>query len=367
VVHWVKQHRPGTSKEEIVDVLQSLKEKDFYRMSRADDRTHYYCPIFTPYPGGYQMDLLQQSNTQEGQEYPKYWYLFVNINTRYGYAYPIDDKKAGTIIGVLEKWVKEVNGKVVSLVADEESAWNSNAAENWLKDHGIKLKMIDNQRHSALGIIDRFIRTLRDMNVRTEKSKYSSEARKYRDFTPKRMYKLLHIYNTSLHKGIGMTPEEMDKDMKKQKEYIIKKLYETERRKKISDFQLKVDSWVRYMIPREMGKRRYQVSPDVYKIDGKEGNGYRLVAADGTMRTFSRWRLFPVEDISGYKIGKSFNNNTGRILRVLSGPDKYHKYKVEWKTAEGKVITDELKKNILTQTNGRQLLEEYHREKRSSK
>jgi hypothetical protein len=231
--------------------------------------------------------------------------MFININTRYGYAYPIDDKGSATIISVLDKFLKEADRKVVSLVADEESAWNSDAAEIWLKNHGVKLKMIDNERHSALGIIDRFIRTLRDMNVRTEKSKESSEAKKYRDFTEKRMNKLMGIYNKSLQKGIGMTPEEMSADKNKEKEYIIRKLYDTERRKKISDFVLEPGSWVRYMIPRTMGKRRYQVSPDIYKIDGKEGNGYRLVARDGTMKTFSRWRLFPVDDTSGYKIGKS--------------------------------------------------------------
>jgi hypothetical protein len=253
--------------------------------------------------------------------------------------------------------------KVVSVCGDEESAWNSEAAEAWLRNHKIKLKMIDNERHSALGIIDRFIRTLRDMNVRTEKSGYGSEAKKYRDFSTKRMNKLIGIYNTSLHKGIGMTPEEMENDSGAEKEYIIQKLYDTERRKKISDFDLKPGTWVRYMIPRTMGKRRYQVTPDIYKIDGKEGQGYRLVARDGTMKTFSRWRLFPVKDTSGYKVGKSFKNNRGRIIRIISGPDKYHRYSVEWEGAEGTIVTDELERNILTQTTGRDLLEEYRKKR----
>jgi hypothetical protein len=76
VVHWVKKHRPGTSKDEIVDVLRGLKEKDFYRKhTGGDDRSHYYAPIFTPYPGGYQMDLLEQSHQEKDhwdhREYPR--------------------------------------------------------------------------------------------------------------------------------------------------------------------------------------------------------------------------------------------------------------------------------------------------------
>jgi hypothetical protein len=248
---------------------------------------------------------------------------------------------------------------VVSVCGDEESGWNSRAAEHFFESNKIRLKMIDNERHSALGIIDRFIRTLRDMNVRNEDSRSSSDAKKYRDFSVKRMNKLLRIYNSSLHKGIGMTPQEMENDPKAEKEYIIQKLYDTERRKKISDFDLKPGSWVRYMIPRTLGKRRYQVTPDIYKIDGKEGNTYRLVARDGTMKRFSRWRLFPVKDTSGYSVGKTLSTNEGRILKILTGPDRYHKYKVEWVGAEGKIITDELRKNILQQHNGAELLRAY--------
>jgi hypothetical protein len=88
---------------------------------------------------------------------------------------------------------------------------------------------------------------------------------------------------------------------------------------------------------------------------------------DGTMKTFSRWRLFPVDDTSGYKIGKSLNTGRGVILKLLSGPDRRHLYKVEWRTAEGTVVTDETKKNILTQHNGQRLIKEFEDRKAAEK
>ena len=63
----------------------------------------------------------------------------------------------------------------------------------------MSLRIITEQRHSALGIIDRFIRTLRDMNIPTVKSEHQSTHEKYRDFTVKRMNKLLEIYNNTTH------------------------------------------------------------------------------------------------------------------------------------------------------------------------
>ena len=74
----------------------------------------------------------------------------------------------------------------------------------------MSLRIITEQRHSALGIIDRFIRTLRDMNIPTVKSEHQSTHEKYRDFSVKRMNKLLEIYNNTVHSSTNHTPAEMD-------------------------------------------------------------------------------------------------------------------------------------------------------------
>jgi hypothetical protein len=42
-------------------------------------------------------------------------------------------------------------------------------------------------------------------------------------------------------------------------------------------------------------------------------------------------------------------------------------YKVEWRTAEGTVVTDETKKNILTQHNGARLIKEFEDRKAAEK
>jgi hypothetical protein len=91
-----------------------------------------------------------------------------------------------------------------------------------------------------------------------------------------------------------MTPAEMERDDKAQKKWIIKKLYQKEGREQIQDYTLPVGTLVRFMIPKTMmKKRRFKVSQEVVEVVKVSGASYTCQAADGSKKTFSRWRLFP--------------------------------------------------------------------------
>jgi hypothetical protein len=181
------------------------------------------------------------------------------------------------------------------------------------------------------------------MNKPTVKSSNTSEHPKYRDFTVKRMNKLLNIYNKTVHTTTKHTPEEMKADPELEVRYIIDKIYQVERRKKLKDFELKPGTWVRYILERIPGqKRRYKVSPEAYQISHKQGNAYVLIAADGSTKTVSRWRLFSVGDTlpSKMKAGRTFGVNTGTISRILEYNSRTKKYKVEFDMPDGSKYID---------------------------
>jgi hypothetical protein len=302
IIHWIRveKGRMDISKDRIKEVLDSMP-KDIYKVG-ADPSKHYYHPIFTPFVGGFQVDLLQGS--KKGRI--PFFFVAINVNTRYAYAFKMKNKSSEELLRALEKLESAVEkvgqGKLVYITGDEERAWNGGGINQWLVDHKIRVKLFPSERHSALGMIDRFIRTLRDMNAKGERGEQGG-----RDLSPEMMKKLIGIYNRSLHAETGMTPEEMEDNPKEQKAYIIKKVYEENRREKITDYDLDVGDWVRFMIPRSMmKKRRYQVTPDVVKIVGKNGRAYVLKAADGREKTMDRWRLFPVDDPSKFTRLKSF-------------------------------------------------------------
>jgi hypothetical protein len=227
----------------------------------------------------------------------------------------MNNKSSEALLRVLQKFKSAVEkvgqGKLVYITGDQERAWSGGGINQWLVDHKIRVKLFPSERHSALGMIDRFIRTLRDMNAKGENGEQGSsekENRKFRDVTPEMMEKLISIHNRALHTETGLTPQAMEASPNEQKAYIIKKVYEENRREKITDYDLKVGDWVRFMIPKSMmKKRRYQVTPDVVQIDGRNGRAYVLRAADDSRRTMDRWRLFPVDDPTKYQRLRSFD------------------------------------------------------------
>jgi hypothetical protein len=180
------------------------------------------------------------------------------------------------------------------------------------------------------------------MNTPTRYSKETSTHRKYRDFTEKRMAHLLKIYNTTKNEATNMTPTEMADDPEAETKFIIRKLYQIERRRKITDFNLPIGAWVRYIIPRDPRKKaRYKVSVERYQISGKAGNAYEMMAEDGSTLQVARWRLLPVDDENKdkWKIGTTLHKGGKGIVKEIVGVryGKAHKkeYHVIWRVPEG--------------------------------
>ena len=333
----------GASAEQIASENKN-RPKDKYPHAKKN----YYYPIFSNHLHGYMMDLLEQSNTRDKSKYPHYFLMFININTKKAYAIPCESKRKDEINRLIQDFIKEV--KVVSIVCDDEAAFSSDVVLKTLNDNNISLKVITEQRHTALAVIDRLIRTLRDMNTPTVKTQRQPDDPKYRDFTIKRMNKLLEIYNETVNDGTGFTPNYMEENEAVEVRYIIKRIYTRERRRKITDFELKEGTFVRYTIPNDKNaKKRYKVSKEAYKISHKDGNAYVLIAQDGTTRTLSRWRLFPLGEVlpPKHKWGNTFNRNSGVVDEILSYDANKQKYTVKFSMPDGSTYIDKIPASYL--------------------
>ena len=334
--------RGATDKE--IEQENKTRPKDQYPHSKKN----YYYPVFSSHQHGFQMDLLEQSSNRDKAKYPHYFLMFVNVNTKKAYAIPCESKRKDEINKLIKDFVKEV--KVSTIQCDDEAAFSSDVVLKTLNENSIGLKVITEQRHTALSIIDRLIRTLRDMNLPTVKSKRQSDDPKYRDFSIKRMNKLIDIYNNTVHNATGLTPNEMEANPRLEVRFIIKKIYERERRRKITDFELKEGVFVRYIIPNDKhAKKRYRVSAEAYKISHKEGNAYVLLAQDGSTRTLSRWRLFPVGETLPKKMkwSNTFNRNTGTVEEILSYDANKNKYTVRFSMPDGSTYIDKIPASYL--------------------
>ena len=283
---------------------------------------------------------------------PRFWHVFIGTNTHYAVALPLNDKKASSVKKTLTEFINEY--KPYKLTSDEESAFIEKGNVKLLTDHKVRIHIITEQNHSSLGIIDRFIRTLRDMNIPVDKSKRQSHDIKYKSITPKRMKKLLEIYNSTYHSRIECTPFEMFSDPNKEKEYIFKQIEKKERQEGIKNFRLQNGWFVRYLLPRSKGmtKKRFQYSWECYQISSHRGNMYTLMAQDGTVMNLPRYRLLlcnqdgtKPKNIKWAETIPSKNN--GEITKIVSYDQKTNKYIVQFTTTNGEEKYDEIPASYL--------------------
>ena len=362
IVPHVKRQHPNVTEQQI-KAVNKTRPKDSY----SHDPQRYYYPVFANHHHAFQMDLLEQShNSGPGQgpsherpdTFPAYFLILINVNTRYAHAIPTERKTKEAINEILTEFINA--HAITSIVCDDERAFTSKLVLDTLTSHNVSIRIITEQRHSALSIVDRFIRTLRDMNTPTVKSQHQSTHPKYRDFSIKRMNKLLNIYNHTVHGSTNHTPAEMEQDPNLETEYITEKLYQLERRRKQKDFELKPDTYVRYILPKDPHtKSRFKVSPEAYRISHRDGNAYVLIAQDGTIKTVPRWRIIPLGSTlpAKLKFSSSFGNNNGTVRasaqtrgvvqEILSYNPRTRKYTVQFSMPDGSTYEDTIPESFL--------------------
>ena len=289
------------------DVKKALKQRSHDSRIRKLHLKPYMRKIFERVPGCFFHDLLQQPRGAE----PKYFHIFIGANNRYAFAYPVNDKSAATAIETLNKFIKDNHNKPIrKLTSDGECAFNSNQFVNACQQNGIMLKIIPDGAHSSLGIADRFIRTLRDMNQPKGKSDSQQYSKDYIEFTNDKMHSLINAYNNSYHNSIGCSPKQMYNDENLEKEYIAKCIKQRSVQDAIIDFNIPAGTYVRYrMNDYDLAghKRRGQLSREKYKINKRLGSRYLLEAADGKIISKSRFELIKAADDD--PIGKTFEQN----------------------------------------------------------
>jgi hypothetical protein len=208
----VRRELPEVTDDEIKDVIAE-RVKDRKPAQKVVKK--YYNKIFSRVPNTWFHDLFD--NTKDGS--PRFFHLFIGVNTRYGVAIPIQNKSGNAVLKSLREFVDEF--KPVKLTSDQEAAFSDKNVLEFLKENNVRVQFVKDNNHSTLGIIDRFTRTLRDLNTPSEKSKSQSHAEKYRVFTTARMQKLLGIYNNTYHNGIKCTPKQMFENPELEEEYIF--------------------------------------------------------------------------------------------------------------------------------------------------
>ena len=319
--------------------------KRLHDMKPRDPKTYYY-RIFSSQPRSYMHDLLE--NPKSNKSDPPYFHIFLNINTRFAVAYPLQSKSSSSINQSLKKFIDSYHPS--KLTSDSEPAFVSNENMNLLKSHHIQQLIIQDlvHNHSSLSLIDRFIRTLRDMNQPVPSSPNESTHQEFKSFSIPTMDKLIKIYNNTYHSSIKTEPILMQSNPKLETDYIFRMSEHRLNQERISDFHLPINAFVRYQIPTMNNtKKRSTYSFEAYKIDSRNGNLYNISAQDGTTMTLPRFKLRLCHRSGklpkNIKWSKTIPDRwNGTIDRIISHNPTTNKYKVLFTVPNQPSVQDEI-------------------------
>jgi transposase len=89
--------------------------------------------------------------------------IIININTKFLVVYPLLNKSGREILKCLKYFVKNVKFKINNIRGDAESGFLTPQLKQFFKDENINYYFTNKQHTNRNRIVDRVIRTLRDM------------------------------------------------------------------------------------------------------------------------------------------------------------------------------------------------------------
>jgi hypothetical protein len=283
--------------------LRQLPPTD-YKFDIRKSVKSYGLPIVSLYPNVFQVDIMDKRRIDD------YVYLVaININNRYGYVIPLNvdenedmyfipnsakDKHA--VVNAFTELIKQINssGKTVVFETDAERSFQSDYVGDFMRQNNIKLVGKVDKAHTRLAIVDRFIRTLRDMAYVKFQVKHNID--------PVQMRDIVEEYNQSFHLGLSkvafmnVSPAIVQQD--RELEAMIVRRQLTKVHDTLLDSNIPIGSYVivhsqaleiNGLLPFKE-KKRYTTLPGDWVVIGREGAKY-VVSDEQNTLVVPRWMI----------------------------------------------------------------------------
>ena len=272
--------------------LQNIKQKE---------RQAMMFPIYSRSSGCYQMDTFEQSDTLKElhrelkantrnqsnkkliefqkrvkTDYPPYFLILIHVNTKKAYYVPMIHKDAATVKAAFEKYVLPNVPNIRQIVSDEDTAYTGNEMQALFKANNIKHITTRDYGKHILGTINRFMRTIRDMNGAN------------RNISITRMHQLIERYNDQIHRTTKHKPNEMNEHDEKQ---FIMDQYQKEQAIKAATL-IPSNQPIRIALDKKLfEKRRLNFTQQGFEIERMDGKRYVIKDKDGQEVRVPRWKI----------------------------------------------------------------------------
>ena len=266
-INLAKQKLKASTKE----INEFLKNQEINQVNKKATK-HTNLKITAP-PRTYQLDIMYYPI---GESF-KNVLLIVDIQSRKAWAYVISSTSGENILNAYKKFESEVD--IINAI-EGDNQFSFKAFQEYNKEKNIRLDTsIAKDEHisahgNKLGILDRLVRTLKDMI-----EKYRSVVSKQTSFSEV-VDKVINTYNNQPHRTIKSTPNEMFNDVSKQ-------IFDNHKDKEDNRIELKknnvnIGAEARILESKgklEKGSQKYSL--DLYKLVEREGNRFIVQDSDG--------------------------------------------------------------------------------------
>ena len=189
-------------------------------------------------------------------------------------------KGTASVVRCLNKFIDDAPN-CASILSVQDRAYLSKEVVIWMKEHNIDDKTTEDEDHNKLGIINRFVRTIRMM----------ASHKGFDTYIPvNEMYDINEAYNDTPHRGLNdKTPNEMTPE--DEQHYI-----EQQQTNNPNHFQ-EGDHVRSVLDDNPLVKRRSKLSRNADIIDSRVGNQFLIKSKDAL-----------VDKVPGYRLIKSNSN-----------------------------------------------------------
>ncbi|KAK8853540.1 hypothetical protein M9Y10_017101 [Tritrichomonas musculus] len=280
--------------------------------------------IYSKIPEAFQMDtFFDDTKSATGIGNPDYL-MFININSRKAYAYPMSGKGAKEVLRSLNNFIKD-EPECKSIMSDEDAAYLSNTVLDYMREHDIIYTTTTDNDLNKLGIINRFMRTIRDMKSNEPNTD---------------ILDLVESYNDMPHRSLNYkSPNEITRD--DELEYINKM------ESQCNPYKFKPGDTVRVVLDKSpLTKHRTNLSKESYIVDSPYGNQFLIRSSDGS-----------VDTVPGYKLVKSAKNvplavsiidgKRGIVKDIRSYNTKNDTYSITYLLPDNSLVKDTIKSKYM--------------------
>lgn len=267
---WYKRQRPNQI------IARKVEHKILHRIINPENAYIIdiaFLPKYTKQNRGYNAMLIILEGT-----------------SRYAFVYPLKHKSDDDIIPIIQKFIKE--NKVEYITTDNEKAFLSNQFKNVTQ--GITHFLVEPDDHYSMGMLDRFVRTLKEL---VEKYFVANNTVVWIDVIDD----IVHNYNNRIHSTLKTTPNDAYLDFTTRDELRMR-LAKSDEKAQIKKREFNIGDFVRYLKHKkvfEKGESKY--STKFYRIKRIEANSFILESPSGhekekTFRYHQLRKVSPIED-----------------------------------------------------------------------